>query len=357
MKNNKIKLTFAALLLLFFITGKLVIGHYGHVLLDVNGGFLSILQVNSYYGDRGVFITDDKYIVSPANETSTDYEYNELISFNEFLKENNVGLLYVNKPTKYNDDTFFYDNFGYDSYCNRNADKFLKRINDAGIDYIDLRDNMRLENISCEDLFYRTDHHWTVKAGLWASNKIADKLNADYGYSIDTSLLDIENFSVNEWENCWLGEQGALLSESYVGLDDYTELKPNYDTSFIFEPDTKKSKTDTFEYFINEDVYQSTGRGPSWHYSYRRYGTVNNKIESGNILLLCDSYDNVVAPFLALGVHRVEPIVLRDCEEDFDLKKYILENDFDTVVISYAEFMIGAHDDESNANFKMFTFE
>ena len=32
------------------------------------------------------------------------------------------------------------------------------------------------QGIDKYSLFYKTDHHWTTKSGLWACNQIADKL-------------------------------------------------------------------------------------------------------------------------------------------------------------------------------------
>lgn len=73
--------------------------------------------------------------------------------------------------------------------------------------------------------------------------------------------------------------------------------------------------------------------------------------------MLGDSYAQVTQPFLSLGVHEVDSLILRNCKDSFDLKDYIIENGYDTVVICYAQFMIGAHDNPSSANYRMFSFE
>lgn len=39
------------------------------------------------------------------------------------------------------------------------------------------------------------------------------------------------------------------------------------------------------------------------------------------------------------------------------VRDLIESGDYDTVIIAYAQFMIGAHDDETNANYRMFTFD
>lgn len=77
-------------------------------------------------------------------------------------------------------------------------------------------------------------------------------------------------------------------------------------------------------------------------------------IESGRVLVLGDSYSQVMVPFLSLGASRVDTLVLRAW--DGNLKQYITDNSYDTVIVAYAQFMIGAHDNETSANYEMFHF-
>ena len=72
---------------------------------------------------------------------------------------------------------------------------------------------------------------------------------------------------------------------------------------------------------------------------------------------MADSYDHVTVPFLSLGVHEVDSMFLRNFDDSFSLRNFILENGYDTVIVAYAQFMVGAHDDETSANYRMFTFE
>ena len=128
-------------------------------------------------------------------------------------------------------------------------DKFLGRIREKGIPTIDLRENIREEGLNIKDFFYRTDHHWTTKATLWAVKIIADGLNKYCGYSIDTSIYNVDNYNMVEYKKAWLGEQGRKVSGAYVGLDDFTEIKPKFETSYTFKfPDGNKDGT--FDMFV-----------------------------------------------------------------------------------------------------------
>jgi hypothetical protein len=331
--------------------------------INLNGTMGKVTGNREMFSNKGVLVTDNGYVAGTYSMTTTDYEYDETIMLKEYLDRKGIQLLYVNEPLKYSDDEEMLKQFGRESYGNQNADKYLSRIGEAGIEYLDLREYIESENLDSWALFYRTDHHWTVPAGLWATTKIVDVLNADYGYQIDTTLYEDSNLNYTYVEDCWLGEQGRVIAESYIGLDDYTEIKPTYETDFSWsywnaEPagGSFDSLIDESRYYADVDVY-SVG---SWHYSYCPNGInglslVNNNVPDGRILYLGDSYDQVVVPFLALGVHEVDTLVLR--AYDGSLLDYIEAGDYDTVIIAYAEFMIGAHDNEESANYAMFTFE
>ena len=326
-------------------------------LIDLNGSFAKKLKMQGYYSDMGMYVTDDNYIVSASDATSTDYEFMQLVQFRDFLEENNISFMYVNKPTKYTDDSLFEKEFGVKTYCNQNADKLLERLEAMDINVLDLRQSMAEEGIKDRSMFYRTDHHWTAPAALWATKKIAEGLNEKCGYSIDTSIFDEENFIADTYKECWLGEQGRKISKAYVGLDDYTKLLPINETSYLFKDFYGNLHMGEFDYFINEAVYNLENdvyENESWHYSYVMHDCINNFVDEGKVLLIGDSYDFLTQPFLSLGLHEIDGIILRYYEDDFDLKQYILDNHYDTVIVAYAEFIIGSRDDEENGNYRMF---
>lgn len=329
-------------------------------LINLNGSMAKALGMKSFYKSKGVYVNDQKYVVSAYAQTSTDYEYEETVDFKNFLESNGINLLYVNEPTKYVDDSVFTYEFGIETYSNRNMDLFLNRIREAGVNTIDLRDNIREEGINVYDLFYRTDHHWTTSAGLWATQIMAEGLNDYCGYDIDTSIYNIENYNVTSWENCWLGEQGRLVAETYIGLDDYSEIKPNFETDYTFKNDDGTTYDGTFDNFVSEKTYNLENdvyENGSWHYSYNRIDCINNNVENGKILLIGDSFDHVTIPFLSLAVHEIDSLILRSYDESFSLRDYILRNGYDTVIVAYAQFMVGAHDNSDSANYRMFSFE
>ena len=323
-------------------------------LLDLNGTMSRLLNQRGYYSDLGIYVAGGDYLVTAYPETSTDYETQQVLALRDFLAENGIGLLYVCKPGKYLDDRLTYDRFGVPSFLNRNADRLLSRLRENGVPVVDLREAITAEGLEVRELFYRTDHHWTTEAALWALPHIARGLNEHCGYTLDPALWSPENFTHRAWENCWLGEQGQKLGATRVGLDDYTEILPAFETAYRF-PEGERD----FLGFVDEGRYDTTlsvYRAESWHYSYRMRRAENLRVPEGKILLLGDSYDCVTEPLLSLGVREIEGLILREYGPDFDLRQYILDSGCDTVVVCYAPLLLGAHDDVTSGNYNMYRF-
>ncbi|MBO4458972.1 MAG: hypothetical protein J5802_14795 [Butyrivibrio sp.] len=324
-------------------------------LIDMSGLFLKATGIRDYYEDEyGISFTEDGYIVSYKDYASTDYEIEQMVLLKEYLDEKGIRLLYVNEPAKYIDDSVYLEQFGKESYLNSNMDRFLQKLDENNIEYIDLRDEIRKDNLYSFDMFYRTDHHWTVPASRWAASKIMERLNTDYGYNAKMSLFDESSFLYTNFDKCWLGEQGRLLAETYTGLDDFTLVKPIFPTCFKRDYFGTVVQGD-FDIFIDYKCYQDSfdakgkvipAKMNGWHYSYDDSGRIQNcNAEYGNVLVLGDSYCRTLVPFLSLGIRNIYEIQPRYMVEGQVIDE-IEAGGYDTVIVAYAQFMLGAHDDE-----------
>lgn len=330
--------------------------------INKNSEILSRLNIRGLYNSSNIWVTETRKIVGQYPVTTTDYEYTQILDFKEYLDEKNINLLYANLPVKYVDDSVFEDEFGVKSYSNYNADLFLSRISNAGITSVDLRDYIQETGMDINNMFYRTDHHWTAESGLWATNIVAESLNESCGYNIDTDIYDSSNYTFTEYKKCWLGEQGRKLGAIYSGSDDYILIEPKFNSSFLMTRWGENLKEGDFDIMLDKsrlpsDVKSYTNRGLHYTYSCLANGLTvhNNDVNEGKVLLLADSYAAVVVPFLSLGVSDVTTIIRRSYGGS--LRELIDKNDFDTVVIMYAQFMIGAHDNPESSNYNMFKFE
>lgn len=339
---------------------------FKRMMIDLNGTMAQVLNLRELYKNSGGVVLENGYVSGIYGVTTTNYELQQIVDLKDFLDEKGIQLLYVNEPTKYFDDAVIERDMGKRTYINANADTLLEGMAEAGVNYIDLREIYTELGYESFDLFYKTDHHWTVRAGKIAAEAIAAELNGKYGYNIDLTLYEDEKFLVTHYENAWLGEQGRKLGTSFVGLDDFDLILPDYYTNYTVTYMGGNTFSGAFgEVLVYQEAYSSelnsdVYEAPSWHYSYMATGlsgsVVYNNInsEGKKILVLGDSFDQVTVPFLSLGVSEVQTLVLRNYEGS--LREYISEHDIDTVIIAYTSIMIGAHDNEASANYGMFDF-
>lgn len=340
---------------------------FKRMMLDFNGYIAKTLNMREIYQSNGGIVASNGYIVGTYPQTTTDYEFQQTLELKKYLDERGIQLLYVNEPTKYFDDTIIQKDFAKQTYVNANTDLFLSRLEEAGINYIDLRNTYTQMKLDSFSLFYKTDHHWTVPAGKIAAEEIAATLNENFGYHIDLTLYEDKNFTITHFDNAWLGEQGKKLGASFVGMDDYDLILPIYDTDYTITYENGDTYSGAFgEVFVSQEAYFSEENNdvykcPSWHYSYMPTGlsqstVINNTISDGKkILVLGDSFEYVTVPFLSLGVSEIQSLILRSYEGS--LRDYIDAHDFDTIIIAYLSTNIHEHDNKESVNYTMFNFE
>jgi hypothetical protein len=314
-------------------------------------GFLQKVMGKKF--DNNVYKLNNGYLAS-INLTPKDLIpqfADNMISLKSKLQERNIDLLYIQAPAKLSK----YDNqlpVNITDYSNDDCDNFLKLIRNSGVDCIDLRVEMYNEGINHYDMFFKTDHHWTPEAGLWAAGKISEFLNDEYNYNIDISLFNRENFDYVIYENSMLGSLGRRVGIFFAGLDDITIITPKFCTIFftvkngkeILELGNFKSAFLDLRLLNPDNIYIYSGYDA---YTTANFPVYNRLIDGKNILLVSDSFAGVFAPFLSLGCSSIDAIFLSNYNKG-TLIDYIDEINPDAVIFLYTS---------SYDALKMFTFE
>lgn len=279
---------------------------------------------------------------------SADYteEVEKIDKLNKIVQKSNTPLLYVQTPLKIIEG-FTQLPSSVQDWSTENTDKLLQALEDKGVDYLDLRQSIIEDGLNLEELFYKTDHHWTTHTAFWAMEQVVEKLENEYGMVLDIekNYTDISNYKATEYPNSFLGSQGRRVGRFYTGVDDYTLLTPLFDTNYnveIHKSDSVTSYEGDFEETIiktnlldeNESVY--TNRYAAYFGGdYPEVRIENrNKAAGHKVLIIKDSFALPFSAFLSTMFAETRLLDLRYYDAD-KLESYIEEYNPDVVLFVY----------------------
>lgn len=203
---------------------------------------------------------------------------------------------------------------------NQYMDDFFSALEGIDIEPVDVRKALTKAS-KTEQVYYRTDHHWTSEGAKAAFSAAAKTL----GFKDD---IKYKPYVVkNDF-------RGTLYSTSGFtnGRDDAITIylpssDKNYKNSVYYFSDTKKKTTEFYEkkYLNKKDSYAVFGG------SNHPYFTIDTPTQSDDVLLLLkDSYANCMIPFLAQKYRR---IIVVDPRYYFDSLDTVMESEGVTKVL------------------------
>lgn len=236
--------------------------------------------------------------------------------FNTYLASKSIPYIFVLAPCKIDPKNKLQNIL---DWSGSNADNFLKILQEQKVEYLDVREIMTEKPFY--EYFYDTDHHWKAETGFWIAQTLVDKMSNKEGIGIDTSLFDDSNFDFILYPDSFLGSNGRAVTLGKAKMENFVLIKPRFDTDFHVEfyekTQTCRIADGTYETLLfyrnlqNENVYNKSS------YSVYMDGDniariTNRKCEQNKkILILGDSFTDVVEPFLCLGVKQLDCVDLR----------------------------------------------
>ena len=175
---------------------------------------------------------------------------------------------------------------------------------------------------SAEDLYYRTDHHWTSLGAFYGANAIFESMGmaplnlADYTKTTVTEDFNGTIFSSSSVRWVQPDTIDTYVSGEGVSVTSYFTGKPV--EGALYNPE-KLEKKDKYTFFLGGNqplcVVKAQNDGP-------------------RVLVIRDSYSDTLTPFLT---ERFSEIHLFDLRYNVSsIQKYITENNIDQVLVLYS---------------------
>lgn len=223
---------------------------------------------------------------------------------------------------------------GMEEFVNDDLDRMIHMLAEQGVEVMDLREVIHEDGIDQYTLMYKTDHHWTTRAGFYVYGKLADWIEERTGVKADENLRNIDNYSVTVYKNWHLGSRGQRTGSLYAGIDDFELILPKFDTLL-----TDGERTGTFEeLFINYSALEKRDMTSRYTYDVTLesvWGNYTNLLADNDlkVLVIGDSFTRAVCPYLNISygenrfVHYQNLGVMTE--------GYVQEYDPDVVILLY----------------------
>lgn len=299
----------------------------------------------SYEEYNGVINLDGGFLTTLEKRRDVSENVASISSLKSFLDEREIGLFYIQIPSKIcrQDEEIS----GVIDFSNQNADIFLSGLKEHQIDYLDLRDILHQEGLNHHELFYKTDHHWKAETGLWAAGIISKNLNDRYGFNIDLEFLNPTNYDFSVYHDWFLGSHGKKVTLSQADPEDISLIYPKFNVDMSLRiPERNIDMTGEFDIIydrsqITQKDYYQFNPYAAYSYSDNAFSSFRNNLilEERKVLLIGDSNDNSILPFLALGVKSLDSLDLRTFSGS--LRSIIDEISYDLVLVLYYPGAIG----------------
>ena len=261
-------------------------------------------------------------VISLVDQDDTAEEAAATISFRAELENRGIQYTYVAAPSQINvENASYLLPLGVCDFSDYNITSFVVPLENNGVDVLDLRIAAQQQNKDLQSMFFRTDHHWLPETGFWAFQEIVHRLaNSEAGYP-ESYVTDFSNYHIETFKNVLLGSYGRRTGALYAGLDDLDIIIPDFETNIsavfldadgneyeswsgdfsnVFYDWDKLKKDDYF----NSEIYTVYG----WGYPMISIYKNQNAPCAKKVLLITDSYGQVVKPFLSLYFSEVYSI-------------------------------------------------
>ena len=299
-------------------------------------------MINGYVKDNYDWLQQPIY-----NAPTSDLPAHQVNQFADFCEERGIQCLYM-VPLNRNVEGKTHLPYGLQDVSNENLDGFVDRVN---LPMLDLRESIDEFPMDIEQMFYKTDSHWTIPTSLWAALQTVDKMNADMGLDISGKehYMDYENYSYQTYEDHFLGGYGRQTYQDFSGVDDFALVLPkengNYFLTQILDGKVLHTRSGGFEQALVygemiTEVNPRFGYATKCYTSYLGYGNTVKSIqnlensEGKKLLVLGASFTRPYSCFLAPFFSQVHNIDIANEEVSVDIYDYIEGYRPDYVIVS-----------------------
>jgi len=303
--------------------------------------FNSLQNIYSDYTYGGLVLNgSDSFVKLPNGYLAGCFDYcpstkslNNILDFSKWLEGMEIPYLTLITPDK-SDDSITNFSKGIPHGYTKTLNDYKSFLEKYELKYIELKPILLAKNDNFYSWFYKSDHHWNVRAAYTTAQETAKFLNEELSILADTSVLDDDNFELRVYPKSFIGSYGKKLGDSWK--EDIEVLYPKKKTDFHIE--ISKNGLEKTGDFKDTLIDQSLLKSDESSYCAFLYGDFplvrieNNNCQNGTrVLVIKLSFANAFCPYLANSVQNLDMIDPRYF--DGSIRSYIKQTNPDAVIL------------------------
>lgn len=291
------------------------------------------------------YIKDKKGFLNYAqfySESDKDiFEYAKRVkALKDYASQYGTEVLFVITPSKYDRENSDFLSGMPINDPEEDVNELMVYLNRMGVETLNLGEYFPLSELTYEESFFKTDHHWTVPASFFATKIIVEELNNrfDAGLDPDGYYLSEDTFEYKTYRGHMLGAMGRDTDVMYSGLEDFTAMFPRYEGDFVrtyIATDREyRTKEGTYseaflDYTVLEDDvdYYVDSQYSLYLDQIRDIEIIENREnpDGKSIFMIRDSYFGPVITFMAPLCSRIDAVYSMLRSNDMTITGYLKE--------------------------------
>ncbi|MGM0836596.1 MAG: DHHW family protein [Bacillota bacterium] len=250
--------------------------------------------------NNGIYFGKEAYLLEefarPGDQLLLNM--NHLRYFAEKVKRQNINTYFLLAPTSVE----VYKNYMpylAPSFSQADLLQIIKEESTASLDVVDVYEV--LNHNKQEPLYFRTDHHWTMRGAYYAYREAANRLGM--------KAYDIDDFEIRTVSASFLGTFHSKAGLFNITPDKIEVFEPKFDAAYILEYDEGEKSTNSlyeWDHLNNKDQYALFLDG-----NHRSLKITSSFKNGRKLAVIKDSYAHVLVPFLANHFEEIHVIDLR----------------------------------------------
>ena len=151
------------------------------------------------------------------------------------MEERGTKVGFVLPPMKVVQQQAAYTGIPYNDFTEQ-ADSLLRWLRYYSVPYLDLRESLKDDNLSYEETYYKTDHHWSPLAAFAAfADTVEWIISMERGWITAGDFRDLSQYETKNFPGLMLGSQNRDAGVVYSGgTEDYQVYYPKSGGDFTW---------------------------------------------------------------------------------------------------------------------------